>query len=36
MTVIISNSDTTLGTASGFYRCEAYNLSPISTIGLGL
>ena len=36
MAVIVSNGATTLATASGFYRAEAYNLSPYSTTMLAL
>ena len=36
MAVIVSNGATTLATASGFYRAESYNLSPMSTTSLAL
>lgn len=36
MAVIVSNGATTLATASGFYRAEAYNLSMFSTTVLAL
>ena len=36
MAVIISNGATNLSTASGFYRAESYNLSPMSTTSLAL
>lgn len=36
MSVIISNGSTSLNTASGFYKCVAYNLSSFSTTYLAL
>ena len=36
MAVIVSNGATNLSTASGFYRAESYNLSPMSTTSLAL
>lgn len=36
MAVIVSNGNTSLATASGFYRCEAYNLALQSSTGLSL
>ena len=36
MAVIVSNGATNLSTASGFYRAESYNLSPMSTTYLVL
>lgn len=36
MAVLVSNGATNLSTASGFYRAESYNLSPMSTTSLAL
>jgi len=36
MAVIVSNGATNLSTASGFYRAETYNLSPMLLAWLGV